>query len=206
MIIIIMEIFKHPIRIIYVVIFLIFVNCTDGETDNFQGLWFDAGIDIHPDSAKDRSLKVNDWLFSFKDGFVYNLATRLSQNSGLMFLSNNSNVDFSCLNDTEKLIMDLKSRQLYALRFFDADGKLPPGFLQGSWNWVGDYQECNSIESSFNIFTNHNFSGKYISVVLYHNFKPLNGNVWTDDWCMSAGFLQYFRCSCFSGSCILAII
>ena len=147
---------------------------TSGEVDNFQGLWFDIPINFQQSDTQNK-LRSSDLLSSLKDGVVANLASKFRQDLGFPLLSESEDVRFACLNDTEKLVEDLTSKEQYAVRFLDADGKLPPGFLQGGWSWVGDYQECNSIESSFNNFTNHNFKGKYFSVALYINEKPLIG-------------------------------
>ena len=114
-------------------------------------------------------------LSKFKDGVVANLVSRFGQESGHSPLADFADVSFSCLNDTERLIEDVIAKKQYAIRFLDADGKMPPGFLQGGWSWVGDYQECNSIEPTLNNFTNRNFKGDYFSVALYINGKPLNG-------------------------------
>ena len=76
------------------------------------------------------------------------------------------NVNFNCLNDTEKLILDITQKKSYAIQFLDADGKLPPGIHQGAHNWVGDYQECNNIMSDFNDITSHRFTGKYFTVAV----------------------------------------
>ena len=75
-------------------------------------------------------------------------------------------INFNCLNDTEKLILDLTQKKVYALQFLDADGKIPPGIDQGASNWVGDYQECNNIKSEYNDFTAHSFTGKYLTASL----------------------------------------
>ena len=100
-------------------------------------------------------------LQDLKHGLLYNLAT-LPRLSG----SINGNIKDSCLNDTEKLIEDLLSKEMYAVKFLDADGKMPAGVLQGGKFWVGDYQQCNSIVSSYNNFTNHSFKGQYFTVSL----------------------------------------
>ena len=156
-----------------VILFNLFIN-TNGQMDNFQGLWFDIPIDFK--QSKTQNLFTSSNLLShFKDGVVANLVSKFRENLELPLFTGPVDVSFGCLNDTEKVIEDVISKEQYAIRFLDADGKLPPGFLQGGWNWVGDYQECNSIEPAFNNAKNYNFKGKYFSVALYINEKPFFG-------------------------------
>ena len=156
-----------------VILFNLFIN-TNGQMDNFQGLWFDIPIDFK--QSKTQNLFTSSNLLShFKDGVVANLVSKFTQNVELPLFTDPVDVSFGCLNDTEKVIEDVISKEQYAIRFLDADGKLPPGFLQGGWNWVGDYQECNSIETAFNNAKTYNFKGKYFSVALYINEKPFIG-------------------------------
>lgn len=79
--------------------------------------------------------------------------------------TNNGTVSFKCMNDTEKLIADLTKtdREDYAVRFLDADAKIPYGIKQGQLFWVGDYHECLNITSTYNDHTKHSFKGKYFS-------------------------------------------
>lgn len=105
---------------------------------------------------------MDDKLQKLGNGLLYNLAAipGLSQNV------NATAIKYRCLNDTEKLISDILSKQLYAIQFLDADGKIPPGIFEGARFWVGDYQECNSIQSDLNRVTNHRFIGKYFTIGL----------------------------------------
>lgn len=72
------------------------------------------------------------------------------------------NISFACMNDTMKVIDDLETED-YARRFVDADAKIPYGILQGQVFWVGDYNECINITSTYNAFTGHSFKGRYLT-------------------------------------------
>ena len=74
-----------------------------------------------------------------------------------------NNASYTCLNDTDKVIQDLPNKVEYALRFLDADTKIPYGILQGQQVWVGDYNECLNIVSTYNNFTKHVFKGRYFT-------------------------------------------
>ena len=166
---------KNPLKIIFLVLVIILTNLksTKSEKDNFQGLWFDTGLKFQAQgNSKQHSLVHNQGLPGLATGLLYNLMS--SSSSSLPQPKKNTyTITYQCLNDTEKLIADITSGQPYAIQFLDADGKLPPGALQGSWSWVGDYQECKSIDSILNEITRDKFSGKYFSVALYRNEKPL---------------------------------
>lgn len=76
---------------------------------------------------------------------------------------NSHNVSFNCLNDTEKVLVDLRNLEPYAFKFIDAEAKIPYGVLQGQVFWVGDYHECLNITSSYNRYTDHTFKGRYFT-------------------------------------------
>lgn len=65
------------------------------------------------------------------------------------------------------------TNQTASVTYIDAAAKIPFGILQGKWNWVGDYQECLSIESVLNPQTNKSFKGEYFSVSVVLNGKPV---------------------------------
>ena len=94
-------------------------------------------------------------------GFLQNLVTLVPFAHDTV-----EHINYNCLNDTEKLILDITQKKLYALQFLNADGKLPPGVHQGARNWVGDYQECSDIKSDFNEIMAHRFTGKYFTVAV----------------------------------------
>lgn len=153
-----------------------FLKIAYSQVNIIPGLWFDAGIQFPVSESKSSehySSVFSKGLKFLRDGPLQNLMSKSSSTgaSSKLFQSQ-PEVTYQCLNDTEKLISDLTSGQHYALKFLDADGKLPPGFLQGGWNWVGDYQQCNSIVSSYNIYTKHRFKGKYFSIALFRNGGP----------------------------------
>lgn len=70
-------------------------------------------------------------------------------------------VSSTCINDTEIVIEGIRKLQAYAIRFLDAEAKIPAGVLQGQWMWTGNYHECINIESPLNVHTKHKFKGKY---------------------------------------------
>ncbi|XP_064649525.1 nose resistant to fluoxetine protein 6-like isoform X2 [Lineus longissimus] len=70
----------------------------------------------------------------------------------------NYNVSEQCINDTEKMIVDLTGGQHYALQMLDAFGKVPSGLLSGHFQWPGAYEECMNVTSNTG-----NFIGKYCS-------------------------------------------
>lgn len=146
------------------------------QANVIPGLWFDTGIEFPVSESKQfeqYGLIFSKGLKFLRNGPLHNLMTESSSTgASLKLFQSQPTVTYQCLNDTEKLISDLTSGQQYALKFLDADGKLPPGLLQGGWNWVGDYQQCNSIVSSYNIYTKHDFRGKYFSIALYRNGRP----------------------------------
>ena len=148
------------------------------RADKIPGLWFDTGMDLPlSDFTKEDVFILGEAKTYIKDGLIYNLMSKSSSNLNSKWTSKaNNDVSKTCLNDTEKLLSDLTSGEFYAMKFLDADGKVPPGVLQGSLNWIGDYQECNSIESIFNNFTDHIFKGRYFSVAIFRNGGPvING-------------------------------
>ena len=162
--------------IIFLTLLLFICKRTRSDKNNFQSLWFDAGLDPHSLDSPHIDIQQLNGFRDLKDGQLISL-----MRSGVNVHQKSFDVKYTCLNDTEKLIEDLSTAlsgqqgQEYAIKFLDADGKIPPGILQGHWSWVGDYQECNSIDSTFNKFTNHKFKGKYFSVAIYINGKPLMG-------------------------------
>ena len=161
------------------VILLCCLKLTQSEHDRFQGLWFDPGVRISPrDDTEQPDLLPNKELRHLAPGLLSNLNDDMSKSSmnDEKILYRTYDVNFRCLNDTEQLIQDIISGEPYAIKFLDADGKVPPGFLQGGWNWVGDYQECNSIESTRSNVTLQSFRGNYFSVGFYRNQQPvING-------------------------------
>ena len=80
-------------------------------------------------------------------------------------------VSDDCKSDTDLMINDTTT----FIKYIDSASKIPSGILQGKWNWVGDYQECHSIESLTNHSTGKSFKGKYFSAVLLLNGKPIFG-------------------------------
>lgn len=84
-----------------------------------------------------------------------------------------------CLADLELLYYLLTKVQypenLLVFQYLDASSKLPNGVLQGKWNWVGDYQECEGIISVENPATKKQFKGQYFTAALYMNGKPVLG-------------------------------
>ena len=142
--------------------------------DKTPGMWFDTGIDIPLSELSKEDAALFDVMKPyFKNGLIDNLRSTFRGNlfsiSTKTTANNGSDIRRECLNDTEKLLSDLVAKEPYAIKFIDADGKIPPGVLQGSLNWVGDYQECTDIESPFNEFTEHQFKGRYFSVAFYRN-------------------------------------
>ncbi|KAL5012342.1 hypothetical protein ScPMuIL_010893 [Solemya velum] len=71
-----------------------------------------------------------------------------------------------CINDVEMYIESLLDRQQWALRMFDAYGKLPPNLLGGNINWFGSYDECLNVNVSTLNVTRFRlpFRGKYCRV------------------------------------------
>ena len=150
---------------IQAVCFLLYCKLINSESDGI----YNFNNKFLPMPQKSLSQKLiwtnvltDDKLQKLGNGLLYNLAAI----PGLSQTINASTIKYSCLNDTEKLISDILSKQLYAIQFLDADGKIPPGIFEGGKFWVGDYQECNSIQSDMNRFTNHRFKGKYFTIGL----------------------------------------
>ena len=158
------------------IVFVIF-HCVIStlRADRIPGVWFDTGMDLPlSDFTKEDAAMFDETKTYFKDGLIHNLRSKFSSNLVSKWSSTTTyDVSGVCLNDTEKIFSDLARGELYAKKFLDADGKVPPGVLQGSLNWVGDYQECTGIESLYNNFTGHRFKGSYFSVAFYRNGGPI---------------------------------
>ncbi|XP_045156182.2 nose resistant to fluoxetine protein 6-like [Mercenaria mercenaria] len=132
------------------------------------------GIPVHiRNPASDETLLI---------GSLFKELTSRQQSSlsVLSFLKENVNsssvgVSVFCMLDTDFL----KANSGLLLKYIDAAAKIPYGILQGKTNWVGDYQECRSIDLSYNPQTGKSFKGKYSTGVLLVNGKPVFGTTST---------------------------
>ncbi|KAF6034437.1 hypothetical protein EB796_007256 [Bugula neritina] len=71
---------------------------------------------------------------------------RLDSNKSVPSDLNLSNM---CGNQTLHLLNGVSNGSMWALQTLDAWGKPPTGFFTGILNWVGDYQECIAIKSTY---------------------------------------------------------
>lgn len=163
--------------LLVVVLTALNIGLITSETIGTQGIWLNKRMKLQsPDFSKQRDVFAgqNGMDLLRYQSLHANLVNTINQDLWISQEKAND-VTYQCLNDTEKLLADLLSGEQYATKYLDADGKLPPGFLQGGWSWVGDYQECHSIEAVYNDFTEHAFKGKYFSAALHVNGQPVNG-------------------------------
>ena len=74
----------------------------------------------------------------------------------------------NCQSDVEVLIASLKSNdtteRTVSMKYVDAQAKIPHGILQGNLMWIGDYQECISMDKLVNHLTGKTFGSKYFSL------------------------------------------
>ncbi|XP_013412597.1 nose resistant to fluoxetine protein 6 [Lingula anatina] len=64
------------------------------------------------------------------------------------------NVSETCFNRTEHYLGGLMTRQIWALRMFDATTKLPSGILDGKMIWTGSFDECTKVKATVQIKVN----------------------------------------------------
>ncbi|XP_052782094.1 nose resistant to fluoxetine protein 6-like [Mya arenaria] len=117
-------------------------------------------------NTSDIEKAVND--FKLKGSSIFSLISEYLDLQALE-LDSLHNASFDCVNDTMKVINDLKTegRAIYAEQFLDAEAKIPPGVLQGHRVWVGDYHECINIQpypTEQAPYYKDKFTGKYFTV------------------------------------------
>ncbi|XP_043199332.1 nose resistant to fluoxetine protein 6-like [Amphibalanus amphitrite] len=85
-----------------------------------------------------------------------------------------------CYTDTRKYLSSIFSEP-WALRMFDATGKLPDGILSGNLFPWGNWDECLNTTAYYTTtkpitgkIVEHTFSGKYCSVFLSKTFGPIS--------------------------------
>ncbi|KAL4219409.1 hypothetical protein ACF0H5_021989 [Mactra antiquata] len=84
----------------------------------------------------------------------------------------NYNISEQCLQDTESLLAGLINREYWALRMLDAMGKPPSGLQDFHLHWVGNWEECMSVEASVPRDRNHRngatrqLNGKYCNAAI----------------------------------------
>ncbi|KAL5012556.1 hypothetical protein ScPMuIL_011107 [Solemya velum] len=79
-------------------------------------------------------------------------------------------VSARCMNHTLVYLSALLSREQWAMRMFDAYGKVPSGLLDGNLLWLGSYDECRNItylgpEKKKDNF-NDTFTGSYCKAII----------------------------------------
>ncbi|XP_053384254.1 nose resistant to fluoxetine protein 6-like isoform X2 [Mercenaria mercenaria] len=97
------------------------------------------------------------------------LYVKLLKEENLSRFSAGRNISSECLNHLNMTVQALLQRQVWALQFLDATGKLSSGFLQGNIFWLGRFEEClNTTATVFvgpnNTTPTHPFKGKYCKV------------------------------------------
>ena len=82
-------------------------------------------------------------------------------------------------DDAEKDIEFLITRLDQAIYYIDATAKIPDGILQGKFMWMGNYEECLSIDPLYNTARKNYFKGKYFMASIIKNgtgFLPSPAN------------------------------
>lgn len=107
-----------------------------------------------------------------------------------------------CQSDTYYLLSSLSGNRSIpnqravaaaAYKFIDSAAKFPSSILSGNWLWTGDYRECQSVETVYNIPAKRSFKGKYFEVA----FTRTNGSAIFGQQPNVAGF-------CFPDTCVEA--
>ncbi|WAR03139.1 NRF6-like protein [Mya arenaria] len=82
------------------------------------------------------------------------------------------------LNET--LLAATKYQEDWAIKMFDADTKLPSGFLMGNLLWIGDYEECVNVTATIYVGQNrtlptHPFTGQFCTTAIPLGPEPEAG-------------------------------
>ncbi|XP_045156181.2 nose resistant to fluoxetine protein 6-like [Mercenaria mercenaria] len=132
------------------------------------------GIPVYiRNAASEETLVIESLLKEFSSGQMSSLSVLSFQKEKIN--SSSLGVSGLCILDIDFL----KNNSGLLLKYIDAAAKIPYGILQGKSNWVGDYQECSSIDLSYNPKTKKSFKGKYSTGVLLVNGKPVFGTTST---------------------------
>ncbi|XP_077861749.1 nose resistant to fluoxetine protein 6-like [Saccoglossus kowalevskii] len=88
------------------------------------------------------------------------------------------NVTKQCVDDVIQVSEDMIAGKDYAIQMFDAAGKIPPGVLEGNYQWIGSSDECRDVNDI--MMNGTTINGEYCLL-----FLPLAGG---------ASTLQYGLC------------
>ena len=75
----------------------------------------------------------------------------------------------ACYTDIAYVLSGLTNIYSPLFKYIDAAAKIPHGIMQGKLNWVGDYQECYSIQKLVNPITSTAFNPNYFTGILNIN-------------------------------------
>ncbi|XP_064616908.1 nose resistant to fluoxetine protein 6-like [Liolophura sinensis] len=133
-----------------------------------QGLKSSESFDVFPEESKLQphlnNVEVLETLV--REYHADGLVSRLEESQ--------YNVSTICLNHTMEYFEHLLQGQLWALKMFDAMGKVPSGLLSGHFFWSGDYDQCLGIEAVLSNTTSPQpaYEGKYCSLVSSFPLTP----------------------------------